>query len=188
MSDEEVIVLQHALSRGRSGGWFGMNGTGGLDGMAALAWAAIGIPILWGFYVTLQKAVVLFRRLKKGAPAGAGLSIRLSIRSDAARLQAERWGASMDIEKDLARIALQEEKLRFTRFDSGVAWDPWACPEAGGGRARRRRFARPSRRPSYTLFAPRDGGGLADNEEWGAAEAQTSPSAFTAAPMRSGSR
>jgi len=29
----------------------------------------------------------------------------------------------MDIEKDLARIALQEEKLRFTRFDSGVAWD-----------------------------------------------------------------
>ena len=28
----------------------------------------------------------------------------------------------MDIAKDLARIALQEERLRFERFDAGVAW------------------------------------------------------------------
>jgi uncharacterized protein (UPF0303 family) len=28
----------------------------------------------------------------------------------------------MDIAKDLARIALQEERLRFDRFDAGVAW------------------------------------------------------------------
>ena len=29
----------------------------------------------------------------------------------------------MDIERDLARIALQEERLRFDRFDPAVAWD-----------------------------------------------------------------
>ncbi|WP_440310329.1 MFS transporter small subunit, partial [Klebsiella pneumoniae] len=34
---------------------------GGLDAKAALAWAAVGIPILWGVWVTVQQAVVLFR-------------------------------------------------------------------------------------------------------------------------------
>ena len=29
----------------------------------------------------------------------------------------------MDIEEDLARIALQEERLRFERFDADVAWN-----------------------------------------------------------------
>ena len=29
----------------------------------------------------------------------------------------------MDIAKDLARIALQEQKLQFERFDAGVAWE-----------------------------------------------------------------
>jgi len=61
MSDEEVIVLQArvVVAGAPADGSYGI-GTGGLDGMAALAWAAIGIPILWGVYVTLQKAVVLF--------------------------------------------------------------------------------------------------------------------------------
>src|SRR5262245_2954456 len=31
-------------------------------------------------------------------------------------------GRPMDISKDLARIALQEERLRFERFDAGIAW------------------------------------------------------------------
>src|SRR3982751_2991905 len=31
-------------------------------------------------------------------------------------------GQPMDIAKDLARIALQEERLRFERFDAGIAW------------------------------------------------------------------
>jgi len=34
--------------------------SGRLGGVALLAWAAVGLPILWGVWVTLQKAVVLF--------------------------------------------------------------------------------------------------------------------------------
>jgi MFS family permease len=33
--------------------------TGGFDARAALAWAAVGIPIAWGVYMTVLKAVVL---------------------------------------------------------------------------------------------------------------------------------
>jgi hypothetical protein len=29
--------------------------------MVALAWLAVGIPLLWGIWTTLKKAVVLFR-------------------------------------------------------------------------------------------------------------------------------
>jgi hypothetical protein len=29
--------------------------------MLALAWLAVGIPIAWGLWVTLQSALVLFR-------------------------------------------------------------------------------------------------------------------------------
>ena len=36
-------------------------GRGGLSGIAVLAWAAVGIPILWGIAVTLSKALILFR-------------------------------------------------------------------------------------------------------------------------------
>jgi len=41
----------------------------------------------------------------------------------------------MDIAKDLARIALQEERLRFERFDAGIAWQigsTGAKDQAGG--------------------------------------------------------
>ncbi len=34
-------------------------GRGGLDGRAALAWLAVGLPIAWGIWITLQKAAVL---------------------------------------------------------------------------------------------------------------------------------
>ncbi len=33
---------------------------GGLSATAAVAWLAVGVPILWGMWVTLQKALVLF--------------------------------------------------------------------------------------------------------------------------------
>ena len=29
--------------------------------LVALAWLAVGIPLMWGIYTTLEKAVVLFR-------------------------------------------------------------------------------------------------------------------------------
>jgi MFS family permease len=35
-------------------------GHGGLDAMALLAWLAVGIPIAWGVWITLSKALVLF--------------------------------------------------------------------------------------------------------------------------------
>lgn len=35
-------------------------GRGGLTGRAALVWACVGLPLLWGMYITLSKAVLLF--------------------------------------------------------------------------------------------------------------------------------
>ncbi|MGX5720888.1 OFA family MFS transporter [Shinella zoogloeoides] len=61
MSDEEVASLQAksaAASAGPSGS-FGI-GTGGLDAKAVLAWAAVGIPLLWGIWVTLKNTAALF--------------------------------------------------------------------------------------------------------------------------------
>ena len=42
-----------------AGGSHGI-GTGGFSGPASLAWACVGLPIAWGVWVTLQKALVLF--------------------------------------------------------------------------------------------------------------------------------
>ena len=36
-------------------------GSGGFDIRALLAWAAVGIPLAWGIWITLQKALVLFQ-------------------------------------------------------------------------------------------------------------------------------
>ena len=36
-------------------------GRGGVSGSALLAWAVVGIPILWGIWITLEKGFVLFR-------------------------------------------------------------------------------------------------------------------------------
>ena len=61
MRDDELASLQlptHALAG--SAGSFDI-GRGGLDAKAALAWLAVGIPMLWGAWVTLSKARVLFR-------------------------------------------------------------------------------------------------------------------------------
>jgi MFS family permease len=57
MSDVAVIALQAhpAAHAGRSAG------AGGFSLAAALAWAGVGIPILWGVWITLDKVAALFR-------------------------------------------------------------------------------------------------------------------------------
>lgn len=62
MSDAEVAALQaktKVVDAGTSGS-FGI-GHGGLDAKAAIAWAAVGIPILWGVWVTIKQAIILFQ-------------------------------------------------------------------------------------------------------------------------------
>ena len=61
MSEAEVAALQakSAAAEAQRTGSFGI-GKGGLDGKAVIAWAIVGIPILWGVWVTLQKAAALF--------------------------------------------------------------------------------------------------------------------------------
>ncbi len=61
MSDEEVAALQAKTAAATAGptGSFGI-GTGGLDAKAALAWAVVGIPLLWGIWVTLKNTAALF--------------------------------------------------------------------------------------------------------------------------------
>ena len=60
MSDDEVKALQaKTATAGSTSGSFGI-GRGGLDRDAALAWLAVGIPILWGVWITLQSAIKIF--------------------------------------------------------------------------------------------------------------------------------
>ncbi len=60
LSEAEVAVLQADRAASQAGGSFGI-GRGGLTGRALLAWGFVGIPILWGIWVTVQKAAILFR-------------------------------------------------------------------------------------------------------------------------------
>ena len=46
-------------STAAAGGSFGI-GRGGLSAPALLAWAAVGVPLAWGIWITLTKALVLF--------------------------------------------------------------------------------------------------------------------------------
>lgn len=61
MSDEEVASLQAKSAAANAGptGSFGI-GKGGLDARAMLAWAAVGLPLLWGVWVTLKSSFALF--------------------------------------------------------------------------------------------------------------------------------
>lgn len=61
MSEEEVARLQAKSAAADAGptGSFGI-GKGGFDGKALAAWAVVGIPILWGVWITLQKTAALF--------------------------------------------------------------------------------------------------------------------------------
>lgn len=62
MSPEEVSALQEkgqGTGASRTGSF--EIGRGGFSLPALFAWAAVGIPLLWGVWTTLQTAVVLFR-------------------------------------------------------------------------------------------------------------------------------
>ncbi|URK86871.1 OFA family MFS transporter [Rhizobium sp. RCAM05350] len=61
MKDQEVAALQAKTAATNAGptGSFGI-GTGGFDGKALIAWAIVGIPLLWGVWVTLRASMVLF--------------------------------------------------------------------------------------------------------------------------------
>ena len=61
MPDEEVAALQARTAAANAGptGSFGI-GKGGFDTKAALAWAVVGIPLLWGIWVTLKSSLALF--------------------------------------------------------------------------------------------------------------------------------
>ena len=60
MSEEEVAALQAKL-KSRVAAVTSTIGSGGFDIRALLAWAAVGIPLAWGIWITLQKALVLFQ-------------------------------------------------------------------------------------------------------------------------------
>ncbi|MCL5776218.1 OFA family MFS transporter [Limibaculum sp. FT325] len=61
MSDDEVAKLQAKSAAAQAGptGSFGI-GKGGFDGKVLAAWACVGLPILWGVWITLQKTAALF--------------------------------------------------------------------------------------------------------------------------------
>ena len=63
MKEEEVAALQavdrKAAERVKVTGT--VSSSDGLDIKAILAWAAVGIPLAWGVWITLEKALVLFR-------------------------------------------------------------------------------------------------------------------------------
>jgi MFS family permease len=62
MKEEDVAALQARTTSTATaqGGSYGI-GKGGLDGAAVIAWLIVGVPILWGVWVTLSKAFVLFK-------------------------------------------------------------------------------------------------------------------------------
>ena len=61
MKEEDVAALQSKSASLPSGpiGSHGI-GLGGFDAKAALAWLAVGIPIAWGVWITLQSAIKIF--------------------------------------------------------------------------------------------------------------------------------
>jgi hypothetical protein len=60
MSEEEVAALQAKL-KSRFEGTAATAVKAGFDLKAMLAWAAVGIPLAWGIWITLEKALVLFK-------------------------------------------------------------------------------------------------------------------------------
>ena len=62
MSQQEIDALQANAAASRAvvpGGDFGI-GRGGLDLKTALAWAAVGLPLAWGAWITLSNAAKIF--------------------------------------------------------------------------------------------------------------------------------
>jgi MFS family permease len=60
MSDEDVAALQAKAERSGNGKGSHGIGKGGFSLGAMLAWAFVGIPILWGVWITLQKTAAMF--------------------------------------------------------------------------------------------------------------------------------
>jgi uncharacterized protein (UPF0303 family) len=71
----------------------------------------------------------------------------------------------LDIEQDLARIALQEERLRFERFDSAVAWELGLALKAAAER-RGVAVAIDISTHAQPLFCHYMAGATPDNAEW----------------------
>jgi uncharacterized protein (UPF0303 family) len=71
----------------------------------------------------------------------------------------------LNIEDDLARIALQEERLRFRGFDAGVAWELGVALRQAA-EARGATVAIDVSTPSYSLFHCALNGATPDNAEW----------------------
>ena len=71
----------------------------------------------------------------------------------------------MDIDGDLARIALQEERLRFERFNAAIAWELGLRLKAEADR-RAASVAIDISTPAYTLFSHAMDGATPDNAEW----------------------
>lgn len=71
----------------------------------------------------------------------------------------------MDIEQDLARIALQEERLRFDRFDAGSAWELGLALKAAADR-RGAEVAIDISTHAQPLFCHYMQGTTPDNVEW----------------------
>jgi uncharacterized protein (UPF0303 family) len=71
----------------------------------------------------------------------------------------------LDIEHDLARVASQEERLRFDRFDAEIAWELGLALKAEAER-RRVGVALDISTPSYVLFSHAMAGATPDNAEW----------------------
>ena len=71
----------------------------------------------------------------------------------------------MDIEEDLVRIALQEERLRFASFDAAKAWDLGLALKAAANR-RNAPVAIDISAHSHQLFYSALPGTTPDNAEW----------------------
>jgi MFS family permease len=63
MKPEEIEMLQAADRKAaeRVKTTTAARGRGGFDTRALLAWGAVGIPLAWGIWITLEKALVLFQ-------------------------------------------------------------------------------------------------------------------------------
>jgi hypothetical protein len=59
MSEEEVAALQAKLKSSVEAVTSSV-ASAGFDLRVLLAWAAVGIPLAWGIWITLEKALVLF--------------------------------------------------------------------------------------------------------------------------------
>jgi uncharacterized protein (UPF0303 family) len=71
----------------------------------------------------------------------------------------------LNIDDDLARIAVQEERLRFSRFDAGVAWELGLALKHSAER-RRARVAIDVSLRAQPLFHCALDGATPDNTEW----------------------